>query len=299
MATIDIFNDNAFGLVEMTSAVEEIEFQPTLLRDMNLFEKQPIRTTTVQMEKRDGKLTLVPVSERGAPLTQAEKKGRDIRSHPTVRLAKADRLNASEIQNIRAFGTSSEFEEVQKEVMVRTMAVQSDLELTEENMRLGAIQGIITDADGTELVNWFTFWGETQPTEIDFDLANADDAVIRKQIQDMKRAMIKGAKGAALGNMRYIALCGDDFYDTLADKEMVKGNTITPQEAARMSEQFGDVFDMFKFEKITFINYRGTDDGSSVAIGADKVKFFPMGVPGMFKQALSPGESFEFVNTPG
>lgn len=298
MAQMSTFNGDAFSLVEMTDAIENMEYQPTLLRDLKVFEKQPIRTTQVQMESKQGKLTLVPISERGSPLTQAEKKGRDIRSHPTMRLAKQDVLQASEIQNIRAFGKSSELQEVKKEVRDRIMSLQSDLELTEENMRLGAIQGKIIDADGTEVVDWFNYWGITPPAEYDFDLANATDDAIVVMIKDMKRAMLKGAKGAAVGKMQIIALAGDDFYDTLANKEVVKGNTITPQEAQRISEQFGDVYDSFKFQGIVWINYRGTDD-DTVGIASGKVKFFPIGVKGMFKHALSPGESFEFVNTPG
>ena len=36
-----------------------------------------------------------------------------------------------------------------------------------------------------------------------------------------------------------------------------------------------------------------------MGLTASEVKFFPVGAPGVFQVAYSPGESFEFVNTPG
>jgi hypothetical protein len=39
-----------------------------------------------------------------------------------------------------------------------------------ENMRLGAVQGLLADADGTTIYNWATEFGQTIPAEVDFDL---------------------------------------------------------------------------------------------------------------------------------
>src|SRR5690606_36590585 len=58
-------------------------------------------------------------------------------------------------------------------------------------------------------------------------------------------------------------------------------------------------WEQFTYGGITWVNYRGTDDNSTVAVGTDKAKFFPVGAPGVFQVYYSPGESFDFVNTPG
>jgi hypothetical protein len=50
---------------------------------------------------------------------------------------------------------------------------------------------------------------------------------------------------------------------------------------------------------VNWINYRGSDDNTTIKIPDDKVKFFPKGAPGIFRKALAPLESIEFVNTPG
>ena len=47
-----------------------------------------------------------------------------------------------------------------------------------------------------------------------------------------------------------------------------------------------------EIEGITFINYRGTDDESKIAIGTDKVRFFPVG-KGFFKAGFAPANEFK------
>ena len=61
----------------------------------------------------------------------------------------------------------------------------------------------------------------------------------------------------------------------------------------------GAAFDTFNFAGIGWFNYRGSDDTTTIAVPTDKVKFFPKGAPGIFRRGLAPGESFEWVNTPG
>jgi hypothetical protein len=46
------------------------------------------------------------------------------------------------------------------------------------------------------------------------------------------------------------------------------------------------------------VNYRGTDDNSTVAIGAKKAKFF-CDAPGLFQAAWGPAEFLDAVNMPG
>jgi len=302
MATMDIFEQDAFSTVTLTDAVEEIDYLPSLLRNMNLFEKQPSRTKTIMLEKKGDTLALVPVSERGAPLDQAGKDKRDVRHVNTSRLAKGDVITADELQGIRAFGSETELKQVQEEVAVRIKSLESDIELTEENMMLGAVQGIVVDADGsTVLHNWFDFWGVSQAAETDWDLDNASPAsgVLVKKCKTVIREMQTKGKGAFTPATEVVALCGDAFYDDLVAHSEVQGNTITPQEAERLSNEFGNAYGAIRFGKITWINYRGTDDGSTVAIGTDKVKFFPRNAKGVFKHALAPAEFMPYVNQPG
>lgn len=305
MAGMDIFNSNAFGMVEMTAALNKQEFQPSLLRGMNLFTPKRVRTETVAIEEKSGVLNLIQTSERGAPLAQRNTGKRNIRDFRTNRIAKGDRLNASEIQNIRAFGSETELMQVQAEVADRlngAAGLMRDVELTWENMMLGAIQGIVLDADASEVNNWFTEFGVSAATEIDFDLDAATPAsgVVRKKCSQVARQMMKAAAGAwIVGRTKIVALCGDAFWDDLTAHSEVRTTFLNTQQAADLRNDHGMPYESFTYGGITFINYRGTDDGSKVAIGTDKCKFFPVNSNGAFQAAYSPGEWFGVVNTPG
>lgn len=296
MASMDIFRDDAFGLIELTGALQRIPFLPQLLGQLNVFEPKPIRTETFAIEATDGVLSLIQSSERGAPLQQAEKEDRNIRDFRTIRLAKGDRLNASEIQGIRAFGTESEFVQVQVETMKRLTKLRRDLDLTLERHRLGAVQGIVLDANGTQLYNWFTLWGIAQPAEVNFRLDDPNTDV-KAIIRNVYRASIKGAKGAWTPGTSLMALCGDAFYDALMNHAQIKETKVGTDRAPLLEDI--RAYSSREIEGVTFVNYRGTDDGSVIAIGSDKVKFFPVGSSEIFQHVQSPGESLEVVNTPG
>lgn len=297
MVGMNIFDSDAFSTFELTGALEKTDYKPQMLGGMGIFEVDRVRTQTVAVEKRDNVLALIPASERGAPLAQREDEKRDIRDFRTVRLAKGDALYAHEIQNIRAYGTNSELKQVQGEVNRKQARLLDDLELTWENHRLGALQGIVLDADGVSVIrNWYTEWGIAQPAEITFSFG-ATDFDLRTECHAITRLMMRAAKGAWNPSTEVHALCGDSFFDTLINDPSVTRTYENWEAAAALR---GDLaFQTFGFGGIMWHNYRGTDDNSTVAVATDKAKFFPVGAPGVFKVAYSPGESFDWANQPG
>ena len=296
MATIDVFNGDAFSLVELTTALERVPYKPQLLGQLGIFTPRPISTTSFAVESRNGALNVIQTTERGAPPVQATPGGRTMRHFSTVRLAKGDRLNASEIQNLRAFGTESELATVQSESMRRLISLRDDLDLTLERHRLGAILGIVLDANGDTLYNWFNEWGIAQPTEVDFALGTSGTDV-RKKIRDVKRAMQKAGEGAFTPGTRIGALVGDDFYDALLNHGSIKETRLNNERAPLLENIEG--YSSVEIEGVTWINYRGTDDGTTLAIDTNSAKFFPIGARDVFQHVQGPGETFDTVNTPG
>lgn len=302
MAHFDIFNSDAFSMVEMIDALEKTDFQPQYLGSLNLFTPRPVRTLTVSIEDRSGVLAIINTTPRGTPLPQRTTEKRNIRDFRTSRIAKGDTLNADEIQSIRAFGTETEVMQAQAEVARRLngpAGLRADMELTWEHMRLGAIQGIVLDADGDTIYNWFTEWGVAAATEIDFDLDAGSPAsgVVRKKCNQVTRAMMVAAKGAWTPGTTIGSICGDAFYDDFSAHSEVRQTYLNTMMAAELRE--GNAYESFRYGGITWTNYRGTDDGTTVAINTDKAKFFPINAPGVFQVAYSPAETFPFVNTPG
>lgn len=301
MATMDVFNQNAFSMISLTTAVNQQPFLPTFLGDMGIFTPRPIRTPAAAIEDRNGTLSLIQTSQRGAPLDEGKADKRNIRYFNTARLAKGDTIFAHEIQSVRAFGSETELQQVSTEVAYRYSKLQNDVALTHENMRLGAVQGIVLDADGSTIYNWFTEWGVSQPAEVDWDLDNASPAsgAVRKLCNSTLRTAQRALSGMWIPGRSYLlGLCGDNYWDDLTQHSEIRQTYLNTQQA---SELRGDKmpFETFNYGGITWVNYRGTDDGTTVAVGSDKVKFVPVGVPGLFETAFAPAESFDYVNTPG
>lgn len=301
MATMDIFNDDAFSMVSLTAAINKQPYLPSFLGDLGLFSVKRVRTENVAIEDKNGTLSLIQTSERGAPIEEARLEKRNIRDFRTSRIAKGSTIKAATIQNIRAFGSELELKAVETEVMDHEVGIVRDVNLTWENMRLGAVQGIVTDADASTIYNWFTEWGVTQPTEVDWDLDNASptSGAVRQLCNSTTRTAMRALGGLWIPGRSYLlALCGDNFFDNITQHPEVRQTFLNTQEAADLRDNH-QAFSAFRYGGITWVNYRGTDDNSTVAINTDKAKFVPVGVPGLFEVAFSPSEALPYTNTPG
>jgi hypothetical protein len=300
MASMDIFNNSAFSMTSLTGAVSKVDFKPQLLGSLGIFDPMPVRTRTVFVDRREGKLTLIGTSAVGAPPKELQVDPRNAVPLKTTRLAEGFTLYAEEIQGIRAFGSESEFAQVQAEYLKRMASVRDDMDLTHEFHRLGALQGLLLDADGTSVIyNYFTEFGVTEAPAIDFDLGNASPAsgAIRLKTAALIRSMARSAKGAFTPGTSIHALAGDGFYDALVTNPEVEKTYQNWAAAADLRQD--RTWQAFTYGGITWHNYRGTDDNSTVAIASDEAKFFPVGAKDVFKKAMAPAEFGPYVNTLG
>jgi hypothetical protein len=106
MATMDIFEGDAFSIIELTRALENIPFKPAILSGAALFGSRGVRARTVMIESRDGTLSLIPFSERGSAYENQIPERREMRAFVCRQFKKQDVLWASEIQKFRQSGTS-------------------------------------------------------------------------------------------------------------------------------------------------------------------------------------------------
>jgi Phage major capsid protein E len=307
MASIDIFNNDAFKLQTMLPAIEGLDYLPQRLGQLEIFTPTPVRTAKVSIESRDGHLSVIPTSLRGAPLEQRTTEKRNIREFKTVRIAKGDRINADELADIRAFGTETETQAVQAEINRRLagpMGLISDIELILENMRLGCIQNEVRDADGTKIYNWIEEFNITvinRGNEWDFQFSDAgfNQGGVREMCTKIARVMAVNSKGAWRENQSQIhALCGDGFWDALIKCAEVRSTFLNWEAAASLRDSIA--YGSFSFGGVIFENYRGLErQGSNVVIQSNKAAFFPVNAPGVFLEVFAPGESFEDLGLPG
>lgn len=298
MANMNIFNNSAFSAMSLTGMVQKVPFVPSLLGSLGIFEPIPVRTRDLYVERRSNELKLIPVSDVGAPPDPLDRAVRDVVSLRTVRLAKRDVLHASEIDGVRAFGMESELESMQAEVARRTAMLRADMEATHEFHRFGAIQGRILDADGVSVVrDYFADFGITPAPSVSITLSSTT-ANLRKEISAVVREITVASGGAILPTTRIHALAGDEFFDALVTHPQVERTYLNYVAAAEL--RGGTMpFGTFDFGGVVWHNYRGTDDGSSIAIPANQAKLFPVGARDVFKVAYAPHQSMDFIGTPG
>lgn len=300
----DVFRQDAFTSITLTTAVEKVPFKPGLLGSLGIFTPMaPLYTKDIMVESRDGQLVIIPASQRGGPVAQRMTEKRKAVPFEAPRLAFGDTIYAHELQFVRQFGEAA-FMQVQQEVarrMAGPTGLTTSLELTWERMRLGCIQGRVLDADNSVIFDFFDAFGVTEPDEIDFDLDNANPAqgALQKVCNQTNRTILRAAK-APDGVGRVVALCGDDFWDLLITHKEVEQTYLNQIAAAQLRER--EPFQRLEFGGITWINYRGTDDNSAttgVAIAASKARFFPTGVPGLFEEGWAPSEFLPDVGQAG
>ena len=308
---LDVFNGDAFTAMELTSFVDRHPYVPSGIGALNLFEPIPLRTTALAVEERNGTLVLIPTSPRGSPATERVTEKRKMRYFDTPRLVHGDTLNVSELQNIRDFigdkGVAvTTLMQVQRELARRLTGptgLTKNLEYTMEYHRLGAIQGILLDANGDVLHNWFNEFEISAPSATAFNLSAGPvtaTGTLRPICNGIVRTMMRAAKGIWTPSTRVTALCGDEFYDGFTNHMDVKQTFLnwTSAQDLRNGKAF-DSFSAFTMFDIDWINYRGSDDNETIAIPTNEAKFFPRGAPGVFQKAMGPGESAEFLNQPG
>jgi len=300
MLAYDVFTDEAFHAIEVTEAVGNIVYIPQTLNRLNLFEVEPMRTTDVAITKKNDSLVLVPTTERGAQETLLERDTRSVRKLSTVRLAQTDRINAASLQNIVAENMpfDAALQNALDEVDSRQRKMMRKLEFTREYHRLAAIQGYLLDADGSVLFNYFEEFGFTAPAAILFDFKNATDGSLRTFVsQNVARPMSRQLNSRLTPTTRIGALCGDNFFDKLTQAPEIRQTYLNYAAASELRES--NIWGTFPFAGVEWMNFRGTDDGSTIAIGTNDCKFFPIGATDVFKEYRAPGEDFEFVNELG
>lgn len=295
---LNIFASDAFSVVSLTRAIQGVPFVPQLLGQLNIFEPQPVATDTVAIEKLGNTLGLVQTSPRGSPPSRIAEDKRTVRNVATVRLATSERIYATQVNGVRAFGQSDAVETMQTYAMRRMARLRQNIEATMENLRLGAIKGVVLDADGSTIQDWFSFWGISAPSDINFALTTSGTDVNGK-CTEVIRTMQANSDGAFLPSTRILGLCGNNFWDSLiAHDNVEKWFLNRPAADTRLN---GTAYQAFEFGGITFVNYRGTDDGTTIAgIATAECRFVPVGAADCFQMAYSPmSESEYFVNTMG
>ncbi len=298
MPALDIFNDDAFSVQSLTTAINETPFQPMLIGNLGLFSEQGISTTSLSIEKRGSTLSLIAAAARGASGAPVGNDKAKLIPISTVHLPQRGAVIADEVQNLRAFGTESELETVQNLVNRKLGKMRRNIDVTVEYQRIGAIKGIVVDADGsTPILNMFTTFDVTQQTVA---MALTTDATkVKIKVTEAHRKAEQALGGLMHGG--FIALCGDGFFDALVTHPAVEkaydryldGAFLRELQRSQNSGTPG-----FSYANTTWHEYKGSVGGIPF-IGTDDAYLIPLGVPDLFETHYAPADYMETVNTMG
>ena len=295
---LDIFKSRLFETTTLTASINDQQYVPSYINDLGLFEEQGVSTTSVVIERQGSTIAVLPTSARGAPGTpiQGDKRKGIPLLIPHVKATA--QLQADEVQNVRAFGSPDQLAGVTQKRDEKTRKISSSLDLTLEYHRLGCIQGLVLDEDGSVILDIFDAMGIEELDEITiapdatYDPNNpAKAGAIRQKLRGLKRETSKALGFKPKG---WLCFAGDDLYDQVADAPEVRATYLAQQQASDLRSD-GDA-ESFTYGGITFVNYVGAGD---VAIDDDVGRIVPLGVPGLFRTDFGPADYLEAVNTNG
>lgn len=304
MALLDIFDDDAFSVHNLTVAIEKLPYAPGRLEQLGIFRKTPVTTDMAVIEEKLGKLQLLMTKVRGTTEGNTQSgPTRRVRAFPIPHIPMFDALLASDVSGKRAFGSEDQLEVFSQLLNDKLEAMKQDHAITAEWHRMGALKGIVLDGDAsTVLYNWFTEFNISENIVYfnSGDNGSYDQADPVADWKTLSTQVIRYIRDA-LGMTPYSgvhALCGDDFFDALISHATVRRawEQFNAGEVLRQS-QLGDGR-IFSFAGIDWENYRGSI-GNADFVSTDEARFFPKGTKDVFLDVIAPADFVETVNTRG
>lgn len=297
---INPFDNAGYDLATMTKAINIIPNQYGRIRALGLFKPEAVRTRTIIVEELNGRLTLLKTQPNGAPAPRAKHGKGKIRSFVIPHIPYEDQIFPDDIQGIREGGTASDSKTLVTEMSKRLTIMRGSHAITEEHLLCGGMKGVVLDADGDVLYDWYDEFDITQKS-ITFALATDGTDVTSKC-----RAVIRHIEDNLLGEVMtgVRCVCGENFFDDLISHPNVEKFYLNHAQAIELAGSAKDPRKGFSFGGITFEEYRGkatdpTTGSMRAFVGVDDAHFFPEGTQDTFKIHYAPANYMETVNTYG
>lgn len=278
-----------FNVTELSAAISNLPTRIGNPSDAELFRNIPGTTNVFSMEFYEESGILVPTTEWGGVAPKNSSGKRTAKSWTIPHMPLEDVVKASDVIGVRAFGSTAA-ETVQGKVLDKLQAMKNKIDATLAYRRSKAKQGIIVDADGSTILNYFTEFGIAQQV-VYFDLATATTNIAAK-CQDVIDQIEDG-----LGQEVYSSIeveVDRAFYDALTAHKNVREvflNWSAAEEKLGRSNKSGFVFGDLKF----IVNRQKV--GATPLIAASTGHAYPRGAQDVFLNGLAPADFNETVNT--
>ena len=311
---LNVFNSDAFGVVSLTEAVNDITPAYMRLGALGLFKDEGVMNRTVAVDFDPTTNQLLPQSQWGGPgVANKTAVGRS-RNYNLPHFPVMDNILAADVQGRRRPGSDA-IQDAQWLLGKKMVEMRTKLDQTLEWMRLGVLKsGQVKDGAGNLILDIYADFGISQ-TSTSFVLGTTTTDVMGK-IAAVKRNILAALRGELVTG--YVAICSDAFYDAFVSHPNVKleftyfqnptgnqnlagdysGTAVSPNSAGL----FGAAGRGFLFGDVIWLNYTGSVTDSSGAsqplVDASSAYLFPTGT-NVFKTFYAPADYMETVNTEG
>ena len=302
MNILDIFGNAAFSSTSLTQAINIVPNDYGRIRELGLFDSEPLTTTTVAVQFANGTLNLLPTRERGAPPSLGMPEKRGVRQFRCFHIPHDDYVRADDVQNIISrTAADTVLESVADLVNRKQVVMRRKHAITLEHMRMGALRGEILDSDGSSLLNLFTEFSVTQKT-IDFVLGTAGTEVGAK-IDELTAYMEDNLMGETMTGVHVLA-SPEWFAKLVAHAKVVDA---WKYYDGAYNPLRNDVRKRFVHRGVTFEEYRGSaqylqENGTYATrrfIPSGEAIAFPLGTTDTFTTYNAPADFIDTVNTMG
>jgi hypothetical protein len=270
--------------------------------ELGVFNETSVPSINVALEYKNGILNLLQTSQRGGNgATLGVPPKRKMMNFSTFHVEHDDEITADEIQQVRRFGQEYQTEALEDLVMMKTEAAAAKHDITLEWYRMGALRGLVMDADGTTLLDMFASFGLSQ-TVFNFPFSNTS-ANIGQFIETVKRYFEVNALGETFSSIR--VLCSPEFFAALTGHPSIVAAYqyfTSVQEPLR-----ADLRTAFTHKGVTFEEYVGQATSLNADNSVTVRKFVPTGdaVPvlqgtrQLFRMYYGPADFVSEANKPG
>jgi len=165
---------------EITEAINEINRVYGKINAMGVFTRENIDSTIVRLTINNGEITILPVTERGAPATNDENDGSKTLFVECAHIPHKGLIKPEDLQNfIDIIARGSVKRTAESELAKKLAKHRLKHDQTLEYMEMNTLKGVWKDGRGRVVMDWFEFFGVTKKV-IAFDLANPNVDLIAK-----------------------------------------------------------------------------------------------------------------------
>ena len=290
------FHTPAFSMAALTAAINILPNRYGRMEALNIFPARPVRLRQIIVEEQNGVLNLLPALPPGSPGTVGRRGKRTMRSFVIPHIPHDDVVLPEEVQGVRAFGTESEAETVAGVMAGHLETMRNKHAITLEHLRMGALKGVILDADGSTIYDLYDEFDIAAKT-VNFELTTATTNV-KGKCTEVLGHVEENLKGEFMTGIH--CLCSPEFFEKLTGHAKVEKAFENWQQGIVL---INDMRSGFAYGGITFEEYRGqaTDaNGTSRRfIAAGEGHAFPLGTVDTFATYFAPADFNETANTLG